>query len=387
MGKIGAGRLLLILLAVSGLGVLLSVNGVSLGGGQTAQTIGKHYVEQTLPFSAQASLSRGGEASRSLRDEERQVKSAAAGYDQPEGEPGAGLFHQMIGAVLPAVGTDKTEKKENAEVKVSDGQVQMEAEKTGKGKDGDQAAPSGELSGELENPNQPEKTEDVASKQDVVNQQEKTEPSQQNSAFVPDPNLSPQVIIYHTHATESYLPVAEGNFHTLGENGTVREVGDVMAAALQAKGIGVIHDKTVHDSPSYNKSYGRSLDTIKKLIASNPSVKIVIDLHRDAAGAAGGPVKTAQIQGKTAARFSLVVGKGNPNYQKLNTFANQIIALTNQLHPSLAGRVIPKEYKYNQYVCDRHLLLEIGNNENTVDQAKATGTYFADVLEAALKTM
>lgn len=381
-----AGRLLLILLAVSGLGALLSVNGFPLGGGQTAQTVGKHYMEQALPFSDQASLSRGGEASRSLRDEDRQTKPALDS-DRSEGEPGTGLFHQMIGAVLPAVGTDKTEKKENAEVKASDGQVKTEAEKKGKEKDGNQVEPSGDLSQELEHLNQPEKTEDVASKQDVVNQQEKTEPSQQNSAFVPDPNLSPQVIIYHTHATESYLPVEEGNFHSLGENGTVREVGDAMAAALQAKGIGVIHDKTVHDSPSYNKSYGRSLDTIKKLIASNPSVKIVIDLHRDAAGAAGGPVKTAQIQGKTAARFSLVVGKGNPNYQKLNTFANQIIALTNQLHPSLAGKVIPKEYKYNQYVCDHHLLLEIGNNENTVDQAKVTGHYFADVLEAALKTM
>lgn len=374
-----AGKLLLILLAVSGLGALISVSGFPLGGGHTVETVGKHYVERALPLSDQSSPSRGGEASRSLPSQDK-------ASSQKEGEPSAGLFHQMIGAVLPAVGADPSENETAS--KPSDGEEKQNGDQqTGEKQAGDQSVPSGDTPTEQVKADQLTKPEEAPPKQDVAKQEEKTEAPQPNTAFVPDPNLTPQVIIYHTHATESYMPVEEGNFHSLNENGTVREVGDAMAAALQAKGIGVIQDKTVHDSPSYNQSYGRSLQTIKKLIAEHPSVKIVIDLHRDAAGAAGGPVKTVQIDGQNAARFSLVVGKGNPNYQKLNAFANQIIALTNQIHPSLAGKVIQKEYKYNQYVSDHHLLLEIGNNQNNIQQAKVTGKYFADVLAEALKTM
>lgn len=378
IGKISAGKLLLVLLAVSCLGALISVSGVPLGGEPTAATLGKHYVERALPLSAQTSPSRGGEAPRSHPDQDQSLS-------QKGEELTVGLFHQMIGAVLPAVGVDPSEVDKTS--KPSDSKEKQTAEKQDGEKAGDQLVPSGDSSTEQAKADQPAKTEKAPPQQDAEKQQEKAEAPQQNTAFVPDPNLPPQVIIYHTHATESYMPVEEGNFHSLNENGTVREVGDAMAAALQAKGIGVIHDKTVHDSPSYNQSYGRSLQTIKKLIAKNPSVKIVIDLHRDAAGAGGGPVKTVQIAGQTAACFSLVVGKGNPNYQKLNAFANQIISLTNQIHPSLAGKVIQKEYKYNQYVSDHHLLLEIGNNQNNIQQAKVTGKYFADVLAAALKNM
>ncbi|MDO4553335.1 MAG: stage II sporulation protein P, partial [Bacillota bacterium] len=98
---------------------------------------------------------------------------------------------------------------------------------------------------------------------------------------------TPRVLIYHTHATESYQPVSEGNFHSTGEAGTVREVGAVLAAELEARGIAVFHDKTLHDNPSYNQSYSRSMETLQSLLAQYPSVEIIIDLHRDAAAYSG----------------------------------------------------------------------------------------------------
>ena len=95
----------------------------------------------------------------------------------------------------------------------------------------------------------------------------------------------PQVIIYHTHSTESYMPYKESNYHREAEEGTVRDVGNVLETELKKRGINVIHDKTIHDRPSYTASYGRSRETIKALMQKYPTAKYVIDLHRDAAAA------------------------------------------------------------------------------------------------------
>ncbi|MEA4988656.1 MAG: stage II sporulation protein P [Anaerovorax sp.] len=212
---------------------------------------------------------------------------------------------------------------------------------------------------------------------------EETEPV----AVLDTESKNPLVLIYHTHATESYQPMSDGNFHCLQEKGTVREVGNELAQQLKKKGIPVIHDKTLHDSPSYNQSYARSLETVQSYLRKNPSIQIVIDLHRDAAMYVGNVGKTMQVQGNSIAKYSLVIGKGNANYEQLKGFANQINAKADKIYPGFSGRIIEKEYRFNQYVCDRYLLLEVGNNENTIDQARLTGKYFADVLEAYIKEM
>lgn len=195
----------------------------------------------------------------------------------------------------------------------------------------------------------------------------------------------PVVIIYHTHATESYQPVSEGNFHSLAEYGTVREVGDVLTEELEAQGIQVIHDKTIHDSPSYNQSYTRSLETIQTLMGSNESARIIIDLHRDAAAYSGNVAMTAAIKNDTVAKYSLVIGTGNPNLEALRLFANHVNETAEKTYPGFSGKIIEKQYKFNQYVSDYHLLLEVGNNQNTIEQAKLTGKYFGRVLAKAIK--
>ena len=195
----------------------------------------------------------------------------------------------------------------------------------------------------------------------------------------------PVVIIYHTHATESYQPVTEGNFHSLKEYGTVREVGDVLTEELRKMGIQVVHDKTLHDSPSYNQSYARSLETIKTLMESYDSEKIVIDLHRDAAGYVGNVAKTVKINNDTIAGYSLVIGTSNPNVEALRSLANEINRKAEEMYPGFGGKIIEKPYKFNQYVADNHILLEVGNNENTIEQTKETAKYFAKVLAEVIK--
>ncbi len=197
---------------------------------------------------------------------------------------------------------------------------------------------------------------------------------------------NPAVLIYHTHATESFMPVDFGNFHTIDEFATVREVGDVMAYELDQKGIGIVHDKTLHDSPSYNQSYSRSLETAKSMLAKYSSAKVIIDLHRDASAySAGG--KTVTIEGQKVAPYSLVVGNGNENSKALKDFANKINAKAESMYPGFGGRIIEKDYKYNQYIFNNSLLLEVGNNRNDIEEVRLTAKYFANVLAEVLKEM
>lgn len=130
-------------------------------------------------------------------------------------------------------------------------------------------------------------------------------------------NKSPQILIYHSHATESYMPNTASNYHTLTEKYNVVSTGSTLARVLQDKyKYKVIHDKTYHDKDSYAYSYANSLMTIKKQTSKYNSIKFVWDIHRDAFTvkddkhrAARKNDYTATINGKKAARIMLVIGK------------------------------------------------------------------------------
>jgi len=194
----------------------------------------------------------------------------------------------------------------------------------------------------------------------------------------------PLVIIYHTHSSESYMPYSESNYHREAEEGTVRDVGDILENELKKKGINVIHDKTVHDRPSYNESYTRSLETIQKLVKQYPSALYIIDLHRDAAPADASEGKLVEIDGQRVAKFSLVVGKANENYGSLINFAKEVSSKAGELYDGYGGAIIEKDYNYNQFVADNALLLEVGNNKNSIEEARLCGKYFADALAAVI---
>lgn len=198
-------------------------------------------------------------------------------------------------------------------------------------------------------------------------------------------NSKPQVIIYHTHSSESYQPYTESNFHREEEKGTVREVGNVLAEELNRQGIAVVHDKTVHDRPSYNESYTRSLETVTSLMKKYPTAEIIIDLHRDAAAYTGNVGETIEIKGETAAKYKLVVGQNNDNYSQLMDFANKVNNTAEKLYPGFSGRIIEKEYRYNEYIADNYLLLEVGNNQNDIKEVCNTGKYFAHVIAKILE--
>lgn len=241
----------------------------------------------------------------------------------------------------------------------------------------------------------------VASKDVKVENKEKekerinniTEPIPIVSSPVKMPNKvvlsrsEPIVFIYHTHATESYMPESVGNFHSLKRKFTVRAVGDQLTSYLTNKGYNVIHNDTVHDYPSYQKSYIRALETLETNMDRNPSLKIIFDIHRDAApnNSSARENSYVVINGEKVAKYSIVVGVKNKNAEKLLTFAEYIKTRSDELYPGLAKKTITKPYRFNQFNSDYYALIEIGNTANNIDEAIRTTKYLAKVLDQVIK--
>ncbi|MGN0614396.1 MAG: stage II sporulation protein P, partial [Porcipelethomonas sp.] len=145
---------------------------------------------------------------------------------------------------------------------------------------------------------------------------------------------SPQVLIMHTHTTESFEPYERDffdpsfNYRTTDPSKNTVMVGDEITKQLEDAGIGVIHDTTIHDYPSYNGSYERSAETVKKILKENPTIKVVLDIHRDAVGTSENIIQpTATINGKKAAQVMIISGCDDgtldmPDYMKNFRFAS-----------------------------------------------------------------
>ncbi len=196
----------------------------------------------------------------------------------------------------------------------------------------------------------------------------------------------PQVLIMHTHATESYEPYERDFFDSSFNSRTtdpaknVIAVGDKIAEKLEGAGIGVIHDTTLHDYPSYNGSYDRSRETVQEYLEEYPSIKIVLDVHRDAIERESGEriAPVAEIDGRNAAQVMIISGcddgtMGMPNYMKNFRFAAM---LQNQLESDWEGLTRPVLFdyrKYNQDLTTGSILIEVGGHANSIEQALYSG--------------
>lgn len=193
----------------------------------------------------------------------------------------------------------------------------------------------------------------------------------------------PRVLIYHTHATESYLPSTAGNYHTTKEANTVREAGEILAKTLESKGIGVIHDKSIHDNPSYDASYDRSFEAIKKILKENPSIECIIDLHRDAiAGSTEGP--TTEVNGRTCATYSYVLSNTTETYGSNKAFLDALNAAAERNFDGYTGRILERPYWYNQELCGKAVLLEMGNNRNHISDVRRCAEVYGQILAEVL---
>lgn len=207
----------------------------------------------------------------------------------------------------------------------------------------------------------------------------------------------PEILIYHTHTTESYMPVTTGNSHTMDERYNVVLVGSIMTDLLQRKyNYKVAYDKTYHDAKSYADSYINSLLTVRKQLSTNNSLKVVLDIHRDAFPTEIGQQEkkqkksayTVDINGKDAAKVMLVIGKDNPNYTELEKFAVYITRIMDKLYPGLLLKIERKnKARYNQFLSDYSVLIEVGCNLNTDKEAKYSAELMANVIGEVLNSL
>ncbi len=207
----------------------------------------------------------------------------------------------------------------------------------------------------------------------------------------------PCVLIVHTHTSESYMPDEIYPYNPTDTSRTqdsdynMVRIGTQLAKRLKDAGIGVIHDKTVHDYPSYTGSYARSLESIKSDISSYPNIQIVIDIHRDAIidgdGTAQKVLCNIQKDGQTldSAQLMLVVGTNSggmthPNWEDNLSFAVKLQNEINKLYPQLMRPVNLRNERFNQHVTKGSILLEVGSSGNTLGEALNGIDLFADGL-------
>ncbi len=211
----------------------------------------------------------------------------------------------------------------------------------------------------------------------------------------------PQVLILHTHATESYMS-ENTDYYTESYTSRSRDnannmvaLGKIVADRLNAAGIKTIHDTTLHDYPSYNESYSRAAKTITSYTSKYKSIKIVIDLHRDAISANDtDKVKlTADIDGKKAAQVMLVMGsqsgntKNFPNWQENLKLAFKLQQTLEVMYPSLARSLSLMPKNYNESLTTGSMLIEIGTDGNTLEEAKYSAELLSNSLVALLNTL
>ena len=211
----------------------------------------------------------------------------------------------------------------------------------------------------------------------------------------------PRILIYHTHTTEAYFKTPahqytdSGDWRTHENEHNIVAVGERLATLLQEKyGIAVLHDITDHEPPKLATSYSRSVKTMEKYRAEYPSITMYIDVHRDAYG--NNPKKPADfivIDGKEVARLMFVVGTGEgatgtgygemPDFASNYALAKRITESLAQVNPGLVRNIRVKTGRYNQHISSQCLLVEVGHNANTLEQALNAVDYLAAAIAEA----
>jgi len=191
----------------------------------------------------------------------------------------------------------------------------------------------------------------------------------------------PAVLILHTHTTESYTQtgkqyVESAAFRTLDPNYNMLRVGDAVAEVLEKHGIGVIHDRTLHDHPSYNGSYGASRQSAVNYLAQYPSIRLILDIHRDAMEYSDGSQMhtSANVDGRKSSQLMVVVGTNKSGLSHSNWQQNMALAtkLHVQLEKTWPGLMRPINFRterFNQDLLPGALLIEVGAAGDSLDQA------------------
>ncbi len=209
----------------------------------------------------------------------------------------------------------------------------------------------------------------------------------------------PHVLIIHTHGSESYFPQGKDSYSLTDVERTedtrynVVRVGDELASSLKKAGISVVHDRNIYDSPSYNGSYTRTLDAIGTNLKKTPSIKVVIDVHRDSMTTEKGvKYKTvAEVNGEKLAQMMLVMSTGESGLPHPDWAENLKLGvkLQNALagkYPGLMRPINLRKERFNMHATKGSLLVEVGTSANSLAEAIGSARLLGEELGAILKT-
>ena len=206
----------------------------------------------------------------------------------------------------------------------------------------------------------------------------------------------PAVLILHTHATESYTRQAgedyeeSSAFRTLDEAYNMISVGDRLTELLEVGGLTVLHDRQLHDYPSYNGSYSHARKSIEAYLEDYPSIRLVLDLHRDASGDNSNQMVTsATVEGEPSAQIMLVVGTdasglSHPDWEENLSLALKLHRQMERINPGICRYVNLRGQRFNQDMSHGALIVEVGAAGNSHAEAlRATEVLAKGILNLA----
>lgn len=214
-------------------------------------------------------------------------------------------------------------------------------------------------------------------------------------------STQPQVLIYHNHACQNYLSSDTGFYDPLdtmqSTDATINmcRIGDEIAFSLNSVGIKTIHDTTLLDYPDYTGAYNRGLTLVENYLKKYPSIKIVLDVHRDSIQYSDGTrIKpTVTINGRKAAQIMIVApcDEGDtalpvPDWKYNYRFGLKVQQALERTYPGLARPLDLCPRRYNMQVSHGALLVNIGSDANTLDEAVYSGQLFGQVMANLLSS-
>ncbi|MBE6940981.1 MAG: hypothetical protein E7455_01655 [Ruminococcaceae bacterium] len=191
----------------------------------------------------------------------------------------------------------------------------------------------------------------------------------------------PTVLIIHTHATESYtkepgqIYEEDSDYRTFNASYNMVSIGEELARVLTAGGISVLHDRTLHDYPSYNGSYDHARQTIRAYLEAFPSICMVIDLHRDALDFEEEPQLTtmATVGTQSSAQLMLVAGTDHnvsyTGWQENLALGVKLTAVLEKMYPGITRPIQLRPQRFNLDMTAGSILVEVGANGDTHTQA------------------
>ena len=197
-------------------------------------------------------------------------------------------------------------------------------------------------------------------------------------------DIVPKVLVFHSHASENYKPK---DSHERGTFGDIVRVGEAFVAELASLGVNAVHDRSIHDQPRYSEAFINSEKKANELLAANPTIEVVLDIHRDGLEDKPDDYTKTRVNGADAAKILFVVGdKDNEHLEENIEFAQTISDALEKEYPGVSRGVRVFKSDYSGELHPNSIMVLIGDwRGNTIEEAMASARLLARVVATLLE--